>query len=143
MKKLCLIATCMALVASVWTSMATAVPPFYAQFKAKYVDGDANKEFAAANKEFVEAVNDRKNRCFVCHDPKIDEETGKTSKKNRNRYGRQLAKLLNKDTDKKNAEKIKKAIETVAALKSDSEDPESPTFGDLIKAGKLPGVESK
>ena len=142
-KKLCLGATCTVLVTGVWTSMASAVPPFYQQFKAKYVDGDANKEFVAANKEFAEAVTNRKIRCFVCHDPKIVEETGESSKKNRNRYGRQLAKLLNKDTDKKNAEKIQKALETVAAMKSDSEDSDSPTFGDLIKAGKLPGVEEE
>ena len=143
MKKLCLIITCTALVVSMGTPMASAVPPFYQQFKAKYIEGEANKEFVGANKEFVEAVNNTKTRCFVCHDPKKDEKTGKSSKKNRNRYGQQLSKLLNHKEDKKNVEKIQAALETVAALNSDIDDPKSPTFGELIKEGKLPGAESE
>ena len=143
MKRLCLIATCAILVVGVWTPMASAVLPFYLQFKAKYIEGDTNKEFAAANKGFVEAVNNTKTRCFVCHDPKKDEKTGKPSRKNRNRYGRQLSELLDKDEDKKNVEKIQKALETVDALKSNPKDPKSLTFGELIRAGKLPGVESE
>ena len=139
MKRLCLIVTCTVLVVGMWAPTASAIPSFYKQFKAKYVDGDVNKDFAAENKEFVAAVNTKKTRCFVCHDPKKDEKTGKASKKNRNVYGQALSKLLDKKKDKKDLEKIQKAIDTVAAMKSNPENPNSPTFGELIEAGKLPG----
>jgi hypothetical protein len=35
------------------------------------------------------------------------------------------------------------ALNKVAGLKSDPKDPKSPTFGESIKAGKLPGGEPK
>ena len=41
--------------------------------------------------------------------------------------------------DAKNVEKIKKALEEVAALSSDPSKPDAPTFGKLIEEGKLPG----
>ena len=57
-------------------------------------------------------------------------------KEDRNAYGHALAELLDKKEDAKNMEKIRKALETVAGMKSaDGE----PTFGELIKMGKLPG----
>ena len=57
--------------------------------------------------------------------------------------GARLAKLLSKDTDKDNTEKVLKALEKVAAMKIDPRDPNSPAFGELIHQGKLPGGEPK
>lgn len=72
-----------------------------------------------------------KAKCYTCHQGK--------KKKNRNRYGAELAKLLDKKKDKKDAEKIVAALKKVEEMNIDAKDDKSPTFGDLIKAGKLPG----
>jgi len=114
------------------TSSASAIAPFSKQFKKTYVDD--NKE---APKAFSDAV--AKAKCNVCH-------YGKT-KKNRNDYGAALSKLLDKkDPDFKTAaikadpkpaeKKILEAFEKVAKMKNES----GKTFGDLIKAGTLPGT---
>lgn len=106
-----------------------AIPNFQKEFLALYVkDSD--------NEEFVKLV--KKVKCDVCHDSTKQDEKGKKNKKFRNAYGQELAKLLDKKTDKTNKEKIKKALEEVAKMKSKSEDPKSPAFGDLISQGKLP-----
>jgi hypothetical protein len=61
------------------------------------------------------------------------------SKKDHNAYGIALAERLDKKEDAKNVEKIKKALEEVAALSSDPSKADAPTFGKLIEEGKLPG----
>lgn len=112
------------------TTPARAVKPFKDQFEAKYV-----KEKPANDKEQALAEAVAKAKCKVCHEGK--------SKKNRNVYGRQLAELLDKKTDKDNVEKIQKALDKVAQMKSDPKVKDSPTFGQLIAEGKLPGGEPK
>ena len=67
--------------------------------------------------------------CNICH-------VGK-KKTNRNVYGKALAKLL-KEGDDKDIPKIKSALEAVAQEPSNPKKPESPTFGQRIKSGKLP-----
>ena len=47
--------------------------------------------------------------------------------------------LLDRKKDAKNPEKIIEALEKVAAMHSVEGDDTSPTYGELIKAGKLPG----
>ncbi len=79
--------------------------------------------------DFAKAV--LKAKCYVCHQGK--------KKKHHNAYGEELSKLLDKKKDKKNPEKIIEALEKVAKLHTDAKDEKSPTYGDLIKAGKLPG----
>lgn len=99
---------------------AFAIKQFFDEFKTVYVkDGTP---LAAA----VETA-----KCNVCH-------MGK-SKKDRNAYGNALAEKLDKKEDAKNVEKIRKALEEVAALPSDPAKADSPTFGKLIEDGKLPG----
>ncbi|HUT91540.1 MAG TPA: hypothetical protein VMY37_18725 [Thermoguttaceae bacterium] len=120
-----------AVAAMFWiTAPARAVKPFKDQFEVKYV-----KKKPANEKEraFAEAV--AKAECSVCHEGK--------SKKDRNVYGRQLAKLLDKETDRENGDKIRKTLDKVAQLKSDPKVKDSPTFGELIAEGKLPGGEPK
>jgi len=99
---------------------AYAIKQFADEFKAMYVkDGTP---LAAAVEEA---------KCNVCH-------MGK-SKKDHNAYGNALAERLDKKEDAKNVEKIRKALEEVAALPSDPAKADAPTFGQLIADGKLPG----
>ena len=98
---------------------AEAIPPFQKEFLNKYVEGNDNAAF-------VEAVKTAK--CNVCH-------VGKDKKK-RNAYGMELDKLLDKKADAKDVEKIKASLDMVAGMKAGES---APTFGDLIKEGKLPG----
>jgi hypothetical protein len=102
---------------------AFAIKQFQDEFKAVYVKADSSDP---AEKALAAAVETAK--CNVCHKGK--------EKKDRNAYGNALADLLDKKEDAKNMEKIRKALETVAAMPSTDG---GPTFGELIKMGKLPG----
>jgi hypothetical protein len=132
MNKVLLRSVCVAVVAIslFWLadSSAKAMKPFRDEFMAKYVKPDSAD---AKEKAFAEAVQAAK--CNVCHQGK--------SKKERNAYGRALNKFLSED-DAENKEKIRAALDKAAAMKSNTDDPKSPTFGELIKAGKLPGGET-
>jgi hypothetical protein len=105
---------------------AFAIKQFFEEFKTMYVKPEGTDP---AEKSLVAEVESAK--CNVCH-------MG-TSKKERNAYGNALADRLDKKEDAKNVEKIKKALEEVAALPSDPAKADSPTFGALLKEGKLPG----
>ena len=106
------------------------------------VGGVVSQRPALAHKEFLEEFKEvyvkpdtplakevETAKCNVCH--------AGSSKKERNAYGEALDKLLDKG-DKKDTAKIRKALDEVAALPSDPEKKDSPTFGALIKEGKLP-----
>jgi cytochrome c2 len=111
-----------------WGSIppAFAIGAFSDQFRAKYVKEKPTNE---KEKAFAEAVT--KAKCLVCHQGR--------SKKDRNPYGAQLAELLDRRTDRDKIEKIQKAMNKVAKMKSDPKKKDSPTFGELIADGKLPG----
>jgi hypothetical protein len=109
---------------------AHAIPPFSKEFVAMYV-----KEKPESTEEKALAAEVEKAKCNVCH-------VGK-DKKTRNEYGKALDVLLDKKTDAKEVEKIKASLKKVESERSDPKDPKSPTFGELIKAGKLPGGEVK
>ena len=79
------------------------------------------------DKDFKKLV--RSAKCYVCHQ-------GKEDRKNYNRYGKALTAHLT-EADRKNKKKIIEALETVAAELSNGEG--SPTFGELIAKGELPG----
>lgn len=123
MKKLVLLMIVAAAVSSLGVEAARAVPPFKKEFDNLYVKKDSTE---APDKALAEAVE--KVKCNVCH-------VGKDKKK-RNAYGEALKKLINKK--EKDPAKIKEAIEKVGAEHSDPNDANSPTYGDLIKEGKLP-----
>jgi hypothetical protein len=117
---------------------ALAMPPFFKEFQAKYLKADSTDE---KDKAFATLVTQTV-KCNVCH-------VG-TNKKMRNAYGKQLAMLLKKDNFKperlkneeaKVKEEINAALDAVAAMKSDGDN--SPTFGELIAQGKLPGGAAK
>ncbi len=127
MKKAGLFLICGSVVVALSVNWASARPQFNAEFKGKYVKPDGTD----VEKGFAKKVDMVK--CLVCHGKK----DGKEDKKVRNDYGKALNKLLNKD-DAKNKVKINKALDTVY----DEKVPDgTETFGDRIKAGKLPGGE--
>jgi hypothetical protein len=105
---------------------ASALLPFSLEWKAKYVTGNANKEF-------VDAAAAAK--CNVCHKG--------VSKKEHNEYG--LA--LKKHVTKKEYETLKAANPAAAAkyiqdgldAGEKEKNAAGKTFGDVIKEGKLPG----
>lgn len=107
---------------------AHAIAPFKKEFEEKYVKSDPSTP-----EEQSLAVAVKEAKCNVCH-------VGK-DKKDRNAYGDALDALLDKKADMKDKAKIQAALDTVAAQKSKPDDPSSPTFGELIEQGKLPGGE--
>jgi cytochrome c2 len=109
---------------------ASADKAFRDQFVAVYVKAESDNP---KEKDFAAAVE--KAKCTVCHVGKV--------KKNRNRYGKALAELLSRKTDTEDKEKIQAALKKVEAKRCDPKDEKSPTFGELIRAGKLPGEEPK
>jgi hypothetical protein len=103
-------------------------PQYLGAFKKMYTKPDGSPE----EKAFLVEVNTAK--CSVCHEG--------DSKKNRNSYGKELAKIFIPPNQKDPA-KIDEAFEKVAGMHVDPNNPSSPTYGDLIKQGKLPGAENK
>ena len=101
---------------------ALAVLQFQKEFVNLYVGEDKESDWATE----VKAA-----KCFVCHQGK--------KKKNHNPYGQHFEPLLDKKKDAKNPEKIIEALKKVADMHSVEGDDKSPTFGELIKSGKLPG----
>jgi hypothetical protein len=107
---------------------ARAIDPFKKEFEAKYV-----KSAPSTPEEEALATAVKKAKCNVCH-------VG-VKKKDKNAYGIALDTLLDKKADAKDKAKIQEALDKVAEMKSNPDDAASPTFGDLIKQGKLPGGE--
>jgi hypothetical protein len=130
MRKVSLVALAGAIALAVLTHLcadsAHAIPPFKKEFDAKYVKKDSTDP---VDIQFVAAVEEVK--CNTCHKGK--------DKKLRNAYGEALAELLDKKADAKDPEKIQKALADVESKPSNPEDDKSPTFGELIKKGELPG----
>ncbi|MHB8901628.1 MAG: hypothetical protein ACYC6Y_22980 [Thermoguttaceae bacterium] len=122
----CVVAAVFVLALGTAAPPAYAIKPFSDQFTARYVKKDSKEQ---KDIDFAKLVGETK--CNVCH-------SGKT-KKERNPYGTELANLLDKATDKDNPAKILSAFDKVEKLPSNPADKKSPTFGDLIKTGKLPG----
>ncbi|MBI2824389.1 MAG: hypothetical protein HYX69_06855 [Planctomycetia bacterium] len=134
MKKVTLLLLAGAIVMGLSLSTAQAIAPFKKEFDAKYV----KKDSTVPSEQVLAAAVD-KAKCLVCHAKNAE---GKEDKKLRNPYGQALDQLLDKKTDMNNKQKIQEALDKVAEMKSNASDPKSPTFGDLIKQGKLPGGEN-
>jgi hypothetical protein len=107
------------------TPPAGAVKPFLEQFKTLYVKPKTRDHTMMIFNAAVE-----KKDCSLCHLPK--------PRKGFNAYGTQLKKLLNAKRDGQNAQSIRAAMKKVAQMKSNPDDPDSPTFGERIRQGKLP-----
>lgn len=130
MKNFCLLLLCGFVAGTLLARIesAYAVAPFKKEFEEKYVKKDP-----ATPEEKALAAAVAKVKCNVCH-------VGK-KKKDRNAYGDALDALLDRKKDSKDKAKIQAALDTVAEQKSNPDDPNSPTFGELIKQGKLPCPE--
>jgi len=115
---------------------ARALPPYNKEWMAKYVSGNPNKKFVDA----VAAVGKTSTAasCNVCHKG--------TTKKDRNEYGIAVGQYLDKATytgmikngvpDAAKSKWIREGLGKAAGdLSSDGQQ----TYGELIKAGKLPG----
>jgi hypothetical protein len=83
------------------------------------------------DKTYVEMVT-KEAKCLVCHQ-------GARSRKNRNVFGKEVDKLLDRKTDAKDREKIVAALKKSLDVRSDAKNDKSPTYLELVKAGKLPG----
>jgi hypothetical protein len=122
-------------------SQIQAYPQFKKEFDNLYVKENPVTPEEKSLKEAATAA-----KCAICHtNPEKD-------KKVRNTYGKAIEELVPKGLDKEGKEKLKKdatqikdLLEKAAKEHSEKGDPNSPTFGDLIKEGKLPGkdVEEK
>jgi len=118
------------LVLGLGTPQAKAIKAFKDEFDAKHVKPDSKDP-----KEKALADAAARAKCLICHRGK--------RKRNRNAYGKALAELLDRRKDRDSKEKIQAALDAVAKKKSNPDDESSPTFGDLIQDGKLPGGEPK
>jgi hypothetical protein len=134
MKRVATLTICAAVVFCLAVGPASALPLFKKDFTDKYVEGSGD----AAWEETV-----KKASCYVCHVKGEDKEV-------RNAYGEALAKLIEGDakerlaaakeagtTDAENeklAKELMEAFTKVEKMKS----PSGPTYGELLKAHKLP-----
>ncbi|HEX4144611.1 MAG TPA: hypothetical protein VHY91_13985 [Pirellulales bacterium] len=111
-----------------------AFQPFKKEFENLYIKETPATEAARSLKAAFVTKS-----CGVCHPDSKD-------KKNRNNYGKAIKKFIPADLDKaglealkKNAPQIKELLEKAAKEPSDPKNPNSPTFGQRIEEGKLPG----
>jgi hypothetical protein len=116
-----------------------AFPPFKKEFENLYIKENPTTD---PEKSLKEAATGAK--CGICHNGPEGKD-----KKHRNTYGKAIEELMPKDLSKddldalkKNAAQIKDLLEKAAKEHSDPKDDKSPTFGDLIKEGKLPGKDT-
>ena len=126
MKYRTLLTACGIMVAGMltWARPAQAVKPFFEQFNSIYVNTKTTYPKAVSFNATVQ-----KTGCYVCH------QSG--PQKGFNAYGAQVKKVLAK-TDAQNPQKIRSALAQVDRAKVNANDPNSPTFGDRIRQGKLP-----
>lgn len=140
MKKVLGAALSTALIIVVLAAPAAAIAPFKKVFFDVYAKPDSadpgEKAFA------VVAESKTTGECWVCH-----AKWKGADKHVRNNYGKALSSLLDKkkfSSERREAEpdkcdkEIRDALEKVAGMKSNPADLKSPTFGELIKSGKLP-----
>lgn len=125
---------------------ASAIAPFNSEFQELYVVEEGG---TPEQQKLAAAYDDSaKGKCWTCHanmkELGYDSAYGKLV---RNSYGRALSQFLDKenfDTDRRKAEpekckaEIQEAMKKVAEMKVNPDDPNSPTFGDLINKGELP-----
>lgn len=104
---------------------AFAIKEFSDQWTKTYVDSSDNEGFKAAVKEA---------KCNVCHQGK--------DKKTRNPYGVEVGKLLKakelKPRFATEGDKVKAEIEAAYKKIAEIKGPDGATYGERIKAGKLP-----
>ncbi len=135
MKRVCSFGlTAIVAVASLgWLNAGTALArkQYSDEFSKKYATDTPSTPAQKAIHEEIKAV-----KCGVCH-----MGPGGSKKKERNAYGAALQKVVGKN--EKAVEKIDAALDAVAKESSKAGDSKAPTFGDLLKDGKLPAPAEK
>jgi hypothetical protein len=111
------------LIAFSFTQSSFAIPAFSKVFTKEYVENNSDKKFA-------EEAGKAPNACFICHQGK--------ERKNRNAFGKEVGKLLDKKKDAKNEQKISDSIKKALEMHVDPKDDKSETYMDRVKAGKYP-----
>jgi hypothetical protein len=109
---------------------AQAIREFQEEFLVLYIDSESEDPQVRAFAELVEKAD-----CHLCHQGRL--------RRDRNRYGTALSEFLDRREDRRDTAKIRAALQRVAEIRSDAEDDSAPTFGELIRTGKLPGGELK
>lgn len=131
MKKAAVLTMVVGLLVASFVTPVQAIPAFKKHFDATYVKGNKDADFVKAAKAA---------KCNICHFGK--------KKANKNDYGTELGKLLKKKNykgsrikaePKKVQAELKAAFDKVAKMKNK----QGKTYGELIKAGKLPGTAPK
>src|SRR6478672_7606583 len=121
MKKVC-VCLVLSLIGGAFTMQnASALPPFNKEWVAKYNAGEKNAAYAEA-------------KCNVCH--------AGESKKMKNEYGKAVGKYLTKakyNEIKEDEAAAKKYIAEGLAKAEAEKSASGKTYGDLLKAGELPG----
>lgn len=125
MRNVCFFLLATGILAGPLTRPAAAVMAFYKAFVAEYVDNLPQPDPA------YDRLVTKDAKCLVCHQGR--------KRANRNAYGQQLDKLLDRKTDARNTEKILAALHKVADMPTDPRDAASETFGQRIAASQLPG----
>ncbi|MCA9247276.1 MAG: hypothetical protein KDA42_09185 [Planctomycetales bacterium] len=133
MKKICLTLVALAVAATANLKPAQALPPFKKQFQQKYVDDGSD------------ALKDafKKASCNACHVKGEEKDV-------QNAYGEALAKYIEGDakdrieeakkngTDDAEKEKVAKELEEAFKKVEEMKSPSGETYGERLKAGKLP-----
>jgi hypothetical protein len=121
MKKVC-VCIVICLIGVAWSMQsASALPPFNKEWVAKYNEGDKNATFKEA-------------KCNICH--------AGESKKMKNEYGKAVGKYLTKakyNQIKEDETAAKKYILEGLQKAEGDKGPGGKSYGELLKAGKLPG----
>lgn len=131
MKRSCLLLVPICLIASLVLALSPQVSLGRAQYKKNFLKKYI-KEAPSTEPEKALSASAKKANCNVCH-------AGKEKKDPKNAYGEAMAKALGAKNVKA-ADKIDKALEDVDKMPSASGDAKSPTFGDLMREGKLPAA---
>jgi hypothetical protein len=125
MRKLCILAAAAVVLAMSFARPSAAVLQFYNAFVDQYIKPHPDKKFA----EMV--IKEAK--CLVCHQGKV--------RKNHNVFGDELKKLLDRTKDTKDTEKMLASFKKVLEMRVDPKNEKSETYGDRLKASKLPAGE--
>ncbi len=130
-----LILSCATITVAVLLVFAAAGRP--AEARTKYKNAFYEKY---AEGEYKAVANDSvSGRCWLCHVnmKKYNPPEDGLKKRVRNNYGKAISKFIKKN--EKDQAKIIDALEKAAEVQSNPADAKSPTFGELIESGKLPG----
>ncbi len=119
------------MMAGLFTSNAFATADFNKEWKSMYLTDDADADFSSAAK---------KAGCNVCH-------VKDAKKTERNEYGKAVHEFLKKEDFPKeflkdNPEKAKEMIQDGLKKAADKKSSDGKSFGEKIKAGKLPATDS-